>query len=636
VKKTTFVSLVLLLAVVGFGGHVGASAQEATFDPTHAQADAYLTQARASRAAGALAQASDLITSALQIAPDYSEALYANAERELAERNKTLAAVADLQQALANGSWTVTDPSVAQENLAEVLLRIGRLQEARGLLLSLVSNGPSSWRPFLTLAMLYDREGDAAALRRALSDDLHEFPLVDDFTLLSSRQLDREGERQAARRLVETQLEVHPDNLPLLLRAAELAPGAAARVAAVDRYTKKGGKDPLAAVIALETAGGRLKKYYLQFVDDGGLSREDLVERAIRAVGSSGSLASALQSDLSRFSGNRDLDPQGDGYRERWTFQDGSLTSWVRDTLKDGEPELTAQFNEGGPSSLTVRTAGDTLLTLSYSTYPYVASVKETQGAMAGTRTYLLIPYSMRCSFLAPTAFPLRSGAAPQALGAPVPFSAKNAAQSSYRIEENGLDGTVIRRIDLLRGKKVFMEESTFGKGVFDHRVWYENGQPVRGARDPDGSGKFLVRETWRDGRLAGIAADTNGDGKVSYRERYVPSLMKSWDYNEDGIDDSREYPIGPDTVVRDFSSQMNGVFDVSYVWKSGNLVRVTRYGQTVAVTHDSARGVVWIGTAAPAETRVDVNGPEGYRMIGGKQYLVFRHEGVTYVEALP
>ena len=133
----------MLLAVLGLGGAVAASAQEASFDPAHAQADAFLTQARASLAAGSQAQASDLIASALQIAPDYSEALYANAERELAHRDTTLAAVADLRKALANGSWAVTDPSAAQEALAEVLLRIGRLQEARGLLLSVAAHDPS-------------------------------------------------------------------------------------------------------------------------------------------------------------------------------------------------------------------------------------------------------------------------------------------------------------------------------------------------------------------------------------------------------------------------------------------------------------------------------------------------------------
>jgi hypothetical protein len=203
-------------------------------------------------------------------------------------------------------------------------------------------------------------------------------------------------------------------------------------------------------------------------------------------------------------------------------------------------------------------------------------------------------------------------------------------------IEQGAPDGTIVRRTQLLRGKRVFMEESTLGKGTFDHLVWYENGQPFRGTRDLDGSGRFAVNETWQDGKLASIAVDTNGDGKVDYRERYVPSLMKYWDYNGDGIDDSREYPVGPDTVVRDFSTAMNGVFDVSYVWKKGNLVRVMRRGQSVAVTRDAARGVVWIGPPAPINVQIDTGGTEGYRPFAGKQYLVFHQDGVTYLEELP
>ena len=111
---------------------------------------------------------------------------------------------------------------------------------------------------------------------------------------------------------------------------------------------------------------------------------------------------------------------------------------------------------------------------------------------------------------------------------------------------------------------------------------------------------------------------------------------MKSWDYNGDGVADSREYPVGPDSVVRDFSTAMNGTFDLSYLWKKDELVRVTRRGQQVPLTHDPARGVVWIGQPARAGAKIDVDGGEGYRAVSGKMYLVFRREGTTYAEELP
>ena len=185
-------------------------------------------------------------------------------------------------------------------------------------------------------------------------------------------------------------------------------------------------------------------------------------------------------------------------------------------------------------------------------------------------------------------------------------------------------------------GKKVIMEESTLGTGTFDHMVWFENGQPIRGLRDADGSGKFTIIETWQNGKLASIAVDENGDGKVSYRERYLPSPMKTWYYDENGRDVSIEYPVGPNTVAQEFSSRTDGVSDITFIWKNGALVQVTRRGQPVSVTHDVGRGLVWIGPAAPSEAPVDASGPDGYRTIAGGNYLVFHYNGVAYAEELP
>jgi tetratricopeptide (TPR) repeat protein len=632
VKKTANISCVLLLAVLGLRVTVAVTAQAGDTPVVYAQADAFLLQARA---AVSQSQAADLVASALQIAPGYSEALYERARGELANRETTLGAVADLRAAIVNASWTTTNPSEAQQALAEVLLRMGRLADARALLLQIAAHDRSDARTFLLLARVYEGEGDSSALGKALAEDIREFPLDDNFTLLLSRQQEREGNLQTARRTVSTQLEVHPGSLSLLLRAAELAPGPSARVKAVDVYTAQGGKDPLASIIALEARASKPQGYLSQFVDKGGLAHEDLVERAVRAVSANKRLATAFQSDLSSFSGSRDLDPDGDGYQERWTFKGGLPISWVRDMHKDGQPEFAAQFGKMLPVSLTVRTPEATLFTISYSTYPYIESVISLISG-GGSRTYFLVPYSMTFPFLSAASLPLRSGMAPRALRNPGPLAMDKVALSSYKIEDNTSDGTLVRRIDVLMGKKVFMEESILGTGTFDHLVWFENGQPIRGVRDADGSGKFTIVETWQNGKIASIAVDENGDGKVSYRERYLPSPMKTWYYDETGREESIEYPVGPSTVVQEFSSRLNGVSDITFIWRNGALVQVTRRGQAVSVTHDVGRGLVWIGLAAPSGAPVDASGPDGYRTIAGRNYLIFHHDGVAYAEELP
>jgi len=503
--------------------------------------------------------------------------------------------------------------------------------------MELSARDPSNALTYLLLARLYDQTGERAALSRTLSDAVLKFPGEDGFALLLSRLREIQGNRADARLVIATQLRVHPDSLPLLLRAAELAPAGRPRAIAADAYTAQGGKDPLAAVLALEAAASDQQKYLSQFIDNGGLSREDLVERVARVARGSTRLAAAFRSALSTYSGNRDLDPQGDGsYQERWKFQDGQVVSWIRDTHKDGQAELSASFQNGMPQSLTIRMTGDTLLTLSYSAYPYVRSVvaPALPGSPAGT--YLPVPYSLKFLFLVPAALPLPTGVAPRALRDPGPFPLAQLLRSSSAVEDYAPDGTVVRRTELLRGQRVFMEEKTNATGSFDHRVWYQNGQPVRGERDLDGSGRFGQKETWRNGRLASIAVDTDGDGKVDYRESYFPTLQKSWDFDEDGRDDSREYVAGPGTVVREFSTRLNGVFDVGFTWKNGNLVGAARGGRALNLTTDQARHVVWIGSTPPGSAGVDLSGQEGYRSIAGKEYLVFRHEGVTYVEEVP
>ncbi len=626
------VSLLLLAALTLGAGAAPGAAQALAGDPARLQADAFLQRARSSFEAGALQDALDLLAPALEIDPGYSEALYLRARIELSHRATTLAAVGDLRSAIAGGSWTRTDPHEAERSLADVLLRTGRLADARALLRRLAAEGTGSPQTFELLARLYARERDTGALRRTLANGRAAFPLDDELALLAADL--GEGRRSEARMLIARQLEEHPGSAPLVLRAAELAETPGARVADVERYAGLGGKDPLAAVIALEAPARDRQKYLSQFVENGGLAREDLVGRVAAAIRGSGSLTATFRSELSRYTGNRDLDPDGNGWVERWKFQDGAVTSWVRDTARDGRPDYEAEFRGGKPISIAVRSEAGSVLQLSYGPYPFVQSVSQPPSPGAERRTWMLDPFTLRFPFLAATA--PEKGLSPRTLADPGRPSLARILQSAYREHDYAPDGvTVVRSIDFDHGKKIFMEEDTLGEGtsVFNHRVWYENGQPVRGARDPDGTGRFSISETWADGRLAAIAVDTRGDGKITYRERYLPSPMKSWDYDEDGIPDAREYPRGPHTIVRDFSTAMNGVFDLSFVWKNDALVSVVRRGRSVPVTHDAQRGVVWIGRPPPVGAVFDAGGPEGYRSVGGRLYFVFRREGVTYAE---
>ena len=194
--------------------------------------------------------------------------------------------------------------------------------------------------------------------------------------------------------------------------------------------------------------------------------------------------------------------------------------------------------------------------------------------------------------------------------------------------------GTGARRVEMKDGLRVELEEDTDGDGRIDHRVWYTAGKPVKGQRDLAGDGVFEAAEIWTDGALARLSVDTDGNGRFDYGETFRPAA-RLWDYDEDGRDDSRETSDGKGGLLREFSTRADGRFDLRVLFRGGVIVEVRKSGRTVPATPDAKRGVTWIGPV-PKTAALDAAAGEGYRTFGGREYLVFRHAGVVYVEALP
>lgn len=504
------------------------------------QADAFLEQADLALASGSSAQALALIASALELSPDYSEALYLRARVERADRSSTLAAIADLRLALKRGTWKTTDPSAAEQLLAEILLRGGRPAEARTLLERLSAAHPEDSRNALLLARTFAKSRDAARERRVLSDAAVRFPLVDDFRLLFSALLDGQGRRAEARNVIAVGLKVHPDSLPLLLAAARLARDAKAKVAAVDLYVGKGGTDPLSAVLALEASPRDRQKYLDLFLSQGGLGRQDLVDRVTAAVRGSKELARSLQSALTVFTGPRDLDGDGDGFWEdRWVFDKGGVTDWVREPAQDGVAQFSARFVQGEPTSFTYTPRPGVQAALQFSGYPFIESATEKPGG-----TLFLVPYTLQCVFLRPAGRGELAGVAPRIAARIQAPTLEQLQKAAYRREEYARDGvTLVRRSELSRGQKLYVEEDTDGDGRLDHRLWFVDGLPARGERSLTGDGIFPIKETWRAGKLVGEAVDT--DIHDEYR---APSRV--------GFD--ADYSGQGGVVVRDFAAAVD------------------------------------------------------------------------------
>jgi tetratricopeptide (TPR) repeat protein len=622
-------TLSLLLAVWSAGPALG---QDNAETASRAQADAFLSEASAALAAGELSRAGSLTESALQLSPSYSEALYLAARLEAEDRPATRAAIEHVRAALRGATWSTTDPAAARQLLISLLTRTGQAGEARREAQRLAASRPEDPRNFLLLARALDKDGSFAAEVRTASDALARFPGADDLRLQAARALARVGRSAEAAALVRTGLKVHPDSLPLLLSSAGLEIDRAQRQSAVDSYLSRGGTDPLAAVLGMESAPVRQRSGYLDtFLSLSGLSRQDLVTRVQDAVKGSRDLSTALTDALSRYTGSRDLDSDEDGaWDDRWTFAAGKVTHWTRDTAQDGAVPYEADFRDGLPVWFAARAASGAVTRFSYSRYPWLDRVDLPEGG-----TWFIVPYSIQCAFLRDTVTPA-DGTAPRIAARFSVPAADALRRGSSRIEEYAADGgTLVRRTDLDHGQKVFMEESLSGDGIMDHRVWFQGGQPQRGSRSLSRDGVFRVSETWKDGKLAAEAIDTDGDGKVDYRETFGSAPVRSWDFNEDGRDDSREYLLPDGSRLRELSTRLNGVFDVRVVTRGARIVSVTRGGKPLAVLADGTRGVTWIGEPAKAPSRPDPGAVNQIQDLSGAPYLVFAMDGILYAEAL-
>jgi hypothetical protein len=622
------VSLRFICAAACLAASAAMAAQTADPGP-RAQADAFCASAAAHIRSGSLETARAMIGSALELFPGSSEALFLRAGLELANRGETRAGIADARAALAAGSWGATDPSMASQLLAAALWRTNAYREALAVAIPLTEQRPDDPASLLVLCRAQAGAGETAAALRSLDEGVRRFPLVDDFRLLSAAVLERQGKRAAARDQVSTGLKVHPDSLPLLLAAARLQTGAAARAAAAALYETKGGTDPLAAVIGMEAASKpdeRAKQLGL-FLAMQGLARQDLVSRAVAAAKGDPQASAALAKALAEWSGTRDLDADGDGFwEERWTFQSGRPVAWTREPAEDGVAQFSAAFDGGSAASFTWWTAQGTRVTLRYSRYPSVQAAE-----IAGQGTLSLVPYSLECAFLA--AAPPARGESPRIAARISPPGIDELTRAAYRRDERAADGvTRLRTQELSGGKLVWLEEDANGDGLIDHRVWYVDGAPDRGERSLGAPGTFPVKERWRGGLIVSEETDTDGDGRVDFRQTYGERPTRSWDYNEDGRDDCRERSEGG-AVVREMSTRLDGAFDLQMTFEGGRLTRILRSGARVPVTADQRRGVTWIGD--PSAAAPDLSAPDGIQALPDGSYLVFRRDGIVYAEAV-
>lgn len=614
----------------------------------------YLAQARQAFREGRREQAAALLQAALEFQPQSSEASYLYARVLLGEQSGSFRAVSHLLQALEADTWVETDPLEAVTQLSGFYARTRRFAEARRLLDSLEpgaapANLGSRCTPALAaiwaraLAGLGQASESEGFLRRALE----RFPAAADLHLLLARQLVARGRSSEAAEALRRATRVLPESPEAVLALAALERSAAARAELVDRYLAMGGTDAGAALLALRGAPKDPARYFEHFLRLGGDRQilyvdelQELAQRHRQDAAPQGPawlrIAATLAERAGRYSGARTLDADADGlYEELYEYAGGQLVGWLLDADQDGQPEARVSFSGGVPQSVTLERAQS--VELRYSAYPALATVTFRVGD--SRRAYSLFPYQFNApAFAAETGGASGRGAGASAAAplrlrfrSELPADEARVRRQSYSMTEQGPSGE--RLYHLLEGAVTRMEQDPDGRGGYRHVVHYDASGPAEGRKDGDGDGRYEIRERYAGGRLAAVFLDADGDGVEEFAQVLGAAPRSSWDYNADGRYDSVEYQTPEGDTVREFSSRLNGVFDLRAVFRAGRIVRFLRDGQALPVSYDERRGVYWIGRRL--DDSVSLEGLEGIQRRGGRTLFGLRYMGSLYVGEL-
>ncbi len=539
-------------------------AQEATTTLESNIAYGYYLQAKSLFLAGRFESAARLLDISLEFYPSYSESAFLYAKLFLRQQETTPQAIDSLQDAISSNTWVDTDPLIPRIELARVYVRTTRFRQAQQIIAGLeetILGGRGNPDLSGLWAQTLMGTGEWGRAEDFLRDAVRRFPRSSGLYMLLAQVLNRRGNRVEAKKLLERGIREMPTDAELLYQLAALETDTEIRVELVDRYLRVGGTDPGAALLAIVGGAGDSERFVEDFFRLGGNGRIGYIE-ILREYG--GGTEAGVARMLDGYTGTRILDANRDGYYEQlYRYEAGQLRLWTADRDQDGIPEATIRFEGDDPRTLLL-SSGENLryMEYTYSDYPYLEEVAFVSGSTR--RQYRVIPYQLdRPALVSPTrrafSFDLRSDVA-----ATEEYFRKN----SYRMEEYSEDSMIPDRVyHYLNGRITRIDDNPDSLGNFSHTVHYAGSLPAEGYRDLDGDGVPEIREEFAEGSLRRITLDKNGDGVNEFEQVFESgSTLMYWDYNDDGLFDSREYVRTDGEMVREFSSRLNGTYDLIFV----------------------------------------------------------------------
>jgi thioredoxin-like negative regulator of GroEL len=518
-----------------------------------------------------------LATTALEYSEENADAHHLLARALSPRQAATGRVVSHLEAALSTGGFRLTDERQARLLLAETYLRTDRSTQALSFLEEVGAAGSAdadlrilAARALHEAGRLEEAETVARAGRDLFPDDAR--------FMLFLLELDPiPGPRWG--RLLDENVSSRPAYLSALLYYAERVRNTERRAELAQRHLNLGGENPDAAVLLAEVAASRndpqaLEAAWERFVRMDGLSDKAAVERMYSVI-PEGTLHDRVSRVLARLDRTLVRDEDENGYwEERFVFSDGTLTRWLVDSDENGVVEYDIELEARVPRAAARTPEG---FSLRWGAYPEVATAElpaaeltaaELPVADSAVLRYAIVPGELTYDLLSED---LNWGAAVP--GPAFPFALEDAPPilgeellllHAYRREVVGSGGAVLRVDTLDDGavlRRVYDEDRD---GEIDRVVSFENGVPTSGMRDADRDGRFEIGVQYTDGEPALLLVDADGDGVAEYRERLKPERSYAWDYNADGVIDAQELVLGRNEVLRQFSTDDDGAFELS------------------------------------------------------------------------
>ncbi len=261
---------------------------------------------------------------------------------------------------------------------------------------------------------------------------------------------------------------------------------------------------------------------------------------------------------------NEDINNDGivDG---RTVLDSGSITDTILDADQDGMIDYEI-VSPGGKIERILIDNGEKSIDARYNPYPYLAEY--TVILEGKKRTYYLLPYKAAYPVVKEPKSPFKGRMSLNVLLKEL--SPLFLESVSSKVEEVQLQGN-----ERLTAERESLSDTTLEYTNKNGRVYrkreYKGREVVEEEKDLDGDGIPDLYYRYKGGVLQSASFDRNHNGFPEYMEKYSPVIMTEWDFDDNGSFDYREYTAG-DKLIREYSTNMDGNFDLRIEESAGNL----------------------------------------------------------------